>query len=215
MGLTAQQGIGVDRRRAAVRPVGVEWSCVLAAARNGEAWAWEGLYTELAPVVLGYLRGQRAPTPEDLLGEVMLQVVRDLAAFTGTEPQFRSWVFTIAHHRLLDARRYERRRPVDTLSGNDLASCAPAALEVTEDQALESLTTEEIRLLFKVLTADQRTALLLRVVAGMTIGEVAEIMDKRVGAVKQLQRRGIHALREHLHGSPYPFREGWALTEAT
>ncbi|MFT5224232.1 MAG: RNA polymerase sigma factor (sigma-70 family) [Glaciecola sp.] len=215
MGLTAQEGIGADRRRAAVRPVGVEWSSVLAAARRGEAWAWEGLYTELAPVILGYLRGQRAPTPEDLLGEVMLQVVRDLAAFTGTEPQFRSWVFTIAHHRLLDARRYVQRHPVHTLAGNDLAACAPAALEVTEDQALESLTTEEVRLLFKVLTEDQRTALLLRVVAGMTIGEIAEIMDKRTGAVKQLQRRGIHALREHLHGSPYPFREGWALTKAT
>jgi hypothetical protein len=37
----------------------------------------EQLYRELAPAVLGYLRSQRAPDPEDVLGEVFLHVARD------------------------------------------------------------------------------------------------------------------------------------------
>ncbi len=205
----------IDRSRAAQRPAGVGFDEVLAAARSGEAWAWEGLYRELAPVVLGYLRGQRAPNPEDLCGEVFLQVVRDLHSFEGTEGRFRSWVFTIAHHRILDARRYQQRRPVDPTDGDVLAACSPSAPEDPEAEALEHLTIEEIRLLVQVLTEDQRTALLLRVLAGMTIGEIAEVMGKRTGAVKQLQRRGIAALRTQLTSGAYPRREGWALTKAT
>ena len=49
----------------------------------GEDWAWRALYDELAPGLLGYLRARRAAQPEDLLGEVMLQIVRDLPSFGG------------------------------------------------------------------------------------------------------------------------------------
>ena len=46
-----------------------------------------------------------------ILGEVFLQMVRDIGRFEGGEPQFRAWAFTIAHHRLMDDRRYRARRP--------------------------------------------------------------------------------------------------------
>ena len=39
------------------------------------------VYLRLAPAVLGYLRAERAPELEDLLGEVFLQVARDLGRF--------------------------------------------------------------------------------------------------------------------------------------
>ena len=74
----------------------------------GDDWAWRALYDELAPALLGYLRARRADHPEDLLGEVMLQIVRDLPSFGGGFYDFRAWAFTIAHHRLLDERRAQR-----------------------------------------------------------------------------------------------------------
>jgi len=69
------------------------------------------LYRQLAPAVLGYVRSQGAAEPEDLLGEIFLQVVRDIGRFRGDEAALRRWVFTIAHHRLIDARRRSQRRP--------------------------------------------------------------------------------------------------------
>jgi RNA polymerase sigma-70 factor (ECF subfamily) len=45
------------------------------------------------------------------------------------------------------------------------------------------------------LSADQRTVLLLRIVADLTAEEVAQITGKTVGAVRALQRRGLDALR--------------------
>src|SRR5512132_1335523 len=89
------------------------FSSLLEAAREGSEAAWQELYSGLAPMVLGYLRANGAPDPEDVLSEVFLQVARDIARFHGEEPGFRSWVFTIAHHRLIDARRHSARRPVD------------------------------------------------------------------------------------------------------
>ena len=89
------------------------FTSLLESARQGREAAWQELYNGLAPVVLGYLRANGAPDPEAVLSEVFLQVARDITTFDGEERGFRSWVFTIAHHRLIDARRHSARRPVD------------------------------------------------------------------------------------------------------
>jgi DNA-directed RNA polymerase specialized sigma24 family protein len=73
--------------------LGTQFPEVLAAARTGAEWAWISIYRDLSPVVLGYLRARRATEPEDLLGEVFLQVARDLPAFDGSERDFRAWAF--------------------------------------------------------------------------------------------------------------------------
>lgn len=187
------------------------FDAVLTAARTGAEWAWTEIYRDLSPVVLGYLRGQRAPNPEDLVSEIFLQVVRDLDRFSGNEANFRSWLFTIAHHRLIDARRKQQRRPSDATEIDEIDRALPP--DHAESEAVDNLTNEEIRLLFEVLSEDQRAVLLLRVMGGLTIGEIAEIVDKRPNAVKALQRRGINALRAELARHPYPVADGYALTE--
>src|SRR5262245_57193259 len=90
---------------------GGEFDAVLIAAQDGAPWALERVFTTLAPVVTGYLRLQGSAEPEDLTSEVFLAVLRNLHGFQGDEPGFRSWVFTIAHRRLLDERRRQGRRP--------------------------------------------------------------------------------------------------------
>ncbi|MBA2767319.1 MAG: sigma-70 family RNA polymerase sigma factor [Solirubrobacterales bacterium] len=168
---------------------------LLAAARTGAAWAWEELYRELSPGVLGYLRARGAHEPEDVLGEVFLQVVRDLPRFAGDERELRSWVFTIAHHRLLDDARSRRRRPVEPAGaevGADMAG--PSA----DEQALEALTTQRVRQVLARLAGDQQAVLLLRILGDLTVEEVARVLGKHVGAVKALQRRGLAAARKEL-----------------
>ena len=43
------------------------------------------VYRELAPAVLGYMRGQGVPDPEDVAGEVFYQVARDLHRIRGDD----------------------------------------------------------------------------------------------------------------------------------
>ena len=156
--------------------------------------AVERLYADLAPAVAGYLRVQRAAEPEDLTSEVFLGVFRGLASFEGGEPQFRSWVFTIAHRRLQDERRRLARQP--QLASIDPAATVPAG--DVEREALEVLGEQWVIGLCARLSVDQRTVLLLRVVADLTAEEVARITGKSVGAVKALQRRALQSLRRKL-----------------
>lgn len=180
--------------------LGDRYQSVLSAAREGADWAWAEIYEDLSPVVLGYLRGQRSDSPEDVTSEVFLQVVRDLHRFTGDESSFRSWVFTIAHHRLIDARRKAKRRPFDPTPHEDMVRDAP--VEHAEEDVLGGLVAEDLRELLDELTEDQRMVVLLRVVADLSIEEVADTTGKTQGAVKQLQRRGLAALRRRIEGHP-------------
>lgn len=176
--------------------LGASFPQVLAAAQSGGEWAWEILYRDVAPTVLGYLRARGAAEPDDLTGEVFLQVVRDAGSFSGTERDFRAWILSIAHHRLLDDVRYRGRRPLDAVPEEVLHAAAPAG--DVEADALMGLEVERLRRGLEQLSPDQQDVLLLRLFGELTIDQVADIVEKRPGAVKALQRRGLTALRKIL-----------------
>jgi RNA polymerase sigma-70 factor (ECF subfamily) len=168
---------------------------VLAAARTGAEWAWTRIYRELAPSVLGYVRARGAPDPEDLTGEIFLQVVRDLRGFEGNERDFRAWVFVIAHHRLIDDRRRRGRRPAEPTADVPADERpAPGA----DEQALEAIADERVRRVIEQLSPEQRDVLLLRLLGGLTVEEIAKALGKSAGAVKALQRRGLAAIQRAL-----------------
>jgi RNA polymerase sigma factor (sigma-70 family) len=179
---------------------------VLSAARAGADWAWQRIYTDLAGSVIGYLRVHGAEDPEDLAGEVFLQIVRDLPRFAPTtgdaERDFRAWVFTIAHRRLLDAFRARSRRPSVATDPADFAPLPDPSAGPAE-QATASLDRARVLGLLGELPPDQRSVLLLRILGDMTIEEIARAVGKRPGAVKALQRRGL----KRLEGA-YPFAPG-------
>jgi RNA polymerase sigma-70 factor (ECF subfamily) len=142
------------------------------------------------------LAAQGASDPDDLTGEVFLQVVRALPGFAGDEDGLRSWVFTIAHHRLIDDRRKRQRRATDPRPHEEMEGALGHVL--AEDEALARLGGEEVLALLGRLTEEQRTVLALRLVANLTIPEIAEILGRTVNATKALQRRGLNTLREQL-----------------
>jgi RNA polymerase sigma factor (sigma-70 family) len=164
---------------------------VLKAAHRGEPWAFDQVFRALAPVVAAYLRAQGAVEPDDLTSEVFLGVLRSMHRFEGDEAQFRSWLFTIAHRRLLDERRRISRRPTFDPLAEAHETLAP---DDVEDNAAQMLATERVRTLCEQLVPDQRDVLVLRVVAQLSIDQIATALDKTPGAVKALQRRGFRAL---------------------
>lgn len=172
--------------------LGEDFDQILLAARGGAEWAWSLIYGDLSTPVMGYLRARGASDPEDVAGEVFLQVVRDLHSFDGHESDFRTWVFTIAHHRLLDDARYRSRRPVDATSDEDLAHAAPVV--DPQEEALTAVSVSKVKKLIERLPLDQQNVLLLRLFGQLTVTEVAQVLGKKAGAVKALQRRGLAAL---------------------
>jgi RNA polymerase sigma factor (sigma-70 family) len=173
--------------------VGEGFPEILRAAQLGAEWAWRTLYRDLAPAVTGYLRLHGVSEPEDLTGEVFVQIVRGVRGFTGDEKQFRSWVFVIAHHRIADERRSRSRKPSAPAQLQTLVQMAPSGN--AEEEALGRLSIGEIRRVLEALSDDQRDIMLLRIVGGLTLEETAGVVGKRVGSVKALQHRAIATIR--------------------
>ena len=144
------------------------------------------LYRELAPAVLGYLRAQRVVDPEDLLGEIFLQVARDVHRVRGDDADVRRWVFGVARHRVIDQGRRRSRRPVEG-AGPAPEVPAPAAAEPFDPDLVAALAS---------LTEEQREVVVLRFVADLPLEAVARITGRPVGAVKSLQHRGLARLAQ-------------------
>lgn len=172
-----------------------EFDSLLQAAKAGADWAWARIYRDLAGPVTGYLRSRGAKEPEDLTSEVFLRVAHAIQGFTGDAASFRSWIFVIAHRRLIDERRYNGRRPL--MSELDGAERVSPEGDV-ESEAIEHLVTAEIAEVFQALTDSQRDVLALRIIAGLSIEQTAHVMGKRAGAIKALQHRALGALKRAL-----------------
>jgi RNA polymerase sigma factor (sigma-70 family) len=180
-------------------PVPPTLGALVADARAGSPRAFERLYTSLAGQVASYLRWHRASDPDGLTNDVFVQVHRNLATFEGDMLGFRSWLFTIAHHRMIDDRRRANRQPPVQ---RDIATEDELGLGDVEEDALAALAHDKVRDMLTVLSPDQRDVVLLRIVADLSVEEVARMMGKREGAVKALQHRALAALRRHLDAEP-------------
>jgi RNA polymerase sigma-70 factor (ECF subfamily) len=195
---------------------GLPFDDVLAAAQAGAAWAFEVLYRDLSPSVTGYLRLHGAAEPDDLASETFIGVFTGLGGFSGDEAALRGWVFTIAHRRLVDDWRRRSRRPQVADDPGDLAEFCGGDVE---DDALSGLGTETVHRMCAELPDDQRAVLLLRILADLTIEQVAQAMGRSVGATKALQRRGLRTLRTRLENASekvgagaYPYEAPPAMT---
>ncbi len=172
---------------------------VLNAAQANEGWAFSRLHGWLSPAVSAYVRMQGINDPEDVVNEVFLAAFIGLGAFRGTEAQFRSWVFTIAHHRIVDARRVTSRTPrMEDLDAAAEGVAGRAGVASAEDVALSRVELDRVRAVLDRLSPDQRTVLLLRVVADLSVAQVAEAVGKQPSAVRALQYRAILAVRREL-----------------
>jgi RNA polymerase sigma-70 factor (ECF subfamily) len=178
-----------------------DFDAVLCRARAGEAPSFQRLYDDLAPPVAAYLRGRGARDVEDVTSEVFLAVFTGLGRFTGGQSDFRSWVFTIAHRRLVDQWRANGRTP-ESIAWEDKRD--PRSAASAEEDALVQLGEDRVRQLLAGLSEDQRDVLLLRILGDLTVDQVAEALGKRSGAVKALQRRALASLRRALESEGVP-----------
>jgi RNA polymerase sigma-70 factor (ECF subfamily) len=213
--------MGPDARRPATRPsrvppatttnqfhsvIGPTFGETRAAAQLGEHDAIETIYRDVAPLVVGYLRSVGAYDAEDIASDVFISMLRALPSFTGDEQHFRSWLLTIAHRRYADAVRASMRRRDEPVPLEVLADQTLGGTDV-ESEAIDRLRATGVLDALDRLTPDQRSVLMLRILADRSVAEIAVIVDKPETAVKALLRRGTAALNRLVaepHDQPDP-----------
>jgi RNA polymerase sigma factor (sigma-70 family) len=181
----------------------------VAAARRGDRAAMRVIYEALAPAVLGYLRAKGVRDPEAVCGDVFVALLTQLPNVTGGRDGLRRLVFSIAHARMVDDHRARTR--AGTVVGYD-PRFDERSVASAEDVATESLALSRIRSVLRLLPDDQREVIVLRMVADLSIEQVAQVMGRSTGAVKQLQHRGMAALRRHLAESQAQSQAGSQVT---
>lgn len=155
--------------------------------------AFSLVYRTYASQVLGYLVARGVEDPEAAMQEVFLAVLPRLDSVHGGAAGLRTFIFSVAHARMVDDHRRQSRAPVTLPFDADLDQRSAASAEAA---ALDRIAPREVVKLLEVLPADQREVLALRLVAGLSVDQSAEVMGRSAGSVKQLQRRALLKLRE-------------------
>ena len=172
----------------------IEDDAALALACSGDERGFVVLYRAIQPLLLRYLQVRSPQDAEDVASEAWLQVVRDLGSFTGDADAFRGWVFTIARHRAIDAARARTSRPSTPVADPDPGLEAPSA----ESVVFENDATGTALAMVASLPPDQAEMVMLRVVAGLDVAAVAELVGKKPGTVRVAVHRALKTLKSQV-----------------
>jgi RNA polymerase sigma-70 factor (ECF subfamily) len=146
-------------------------------------------YRSFAGPVLGYLKARGVDDPEAVTQDVFLAFFPRINGLSGGLQGAKSLIFSIAHARMVDHyRRLERRPKLTSYDPQEDSRSTPSA----EDHAELNGGAEA---LLAGLSDEHQEVLALRVVADLSIEQVAAIMGKSEGAIKQLQRRALSNLK--------------------
>ena len=166
--------------------LGGDFAAVVGEARRGSDRAMALLYADLQPRLLRFFEARTGDAAEDLAQDTWISVAQQLGSFEGDEQMFRSWFFTIAYRRFVDHCRRASRRP-DTPTARELIEPLSPTVE-----DLDNITGDEaLRTLLASMTSEQAEIVRLRVVAGLSVDEVAAIVGKKPGAVRVVQHRAL------------------------
>ncbi len=172
--------------------IGAAFDALLVAARDGDEAAFTRIFRDVQPALVRYLQVIAPGAADDVASATWLHVVEGLTGFRGGETAFRAWLFTIARHRAVDHARRRARRPTVPLEDSgaaDLLTVPDAA-----DTALARIGVRAALAMVASLPGDQAEIIMLRVVAGLDVGEVARITGKSPGAVRVATHRGLRRL---------------------
>lgn len=168
---------------------------VLAAAQAGAEWAFGVLYDEYNPRLLRYFAARAPRMAEDLAADTWLGAATGLPSFEGDVQRFRSWLFTIAHRRLVDHWRDQSA----TVAESGFAETSAEMDESPEETVIGAVSAQgAARKIASVLSPEQAEVVLLRVVGGLEVDQVAEILGKRPGTIRVLQHRALRKLVEEI-----------------
>jgi RNA polymerase sigma-70 factor (ECF subfamily) len=133
---------------------------------------------------------------EDMASDVFLRAVESLGRIEQRDGPPQAWLFRVAHNLVIDHYRKSARRqsvPIDGVMVLPASSNTAAEVE-------QSLTMETVYAAMESLHPAQQEVVSLRFMGGLSSEETGGIMGRTNGAVRELQRTAIKALRGLLDG---------------
>ena len=171
---------------------------LMLAYRGGDAAAFEALYRKHRGGLFRYfarsVRERRIA--EELYQEVWLRVIEARGRYL-PQAKFSTWLYAIAHHRLIDHVRACGLRSVETTVEELPDPPAPAG-EQPERKAEAREQGAQLIAALEAMPAAQREAFLLHEEAGLSVPEIAQLTGTGEEAAKSRLRYAVAKLREAL-----------------
>jgi RNA polymerase sigma-70 factor (ECF subfamily) len=164
-------------------------------AQQGDQQAFAQLYEEHFDRVYRYVVlkiGDRMEA-EDMTQQVFLSAFQSVSSYKIKGSPFASWLYRIAHNKVVDHLRRKKRQPVqleESMASSFITDGDPQLV------AEQNISAEQLSKATKLLTEAQQEVISLRFAAGLSIAEVAKAMGKSEGAIKALQHSAVLALRK-------------------
>jgi RNA polymerase sigma-70 factor, ECF subfamily len=161
----------------------------VAFAKEGDMSALHFLYVRFADDVCAYVRSivRDQHAAEDITQSVFTKLIKSIHKYERRDVPFAAWIIRVARNMALDHVRASRQIPVEEVRTSD---------EGGEQVGFER--AQSLRDALGRLPADQREVLVLRHVAGLSPGEIAERLGKTEASIHGLHHRGRGALRTAL-----------------
>lgn len=175
---------------------------LMLAYRDGEAAAFEALYARHRARLFRYLLHQcgRREQADELFQEIWMAVIRSRANYE-VAARFTTWLYRIAHNRLIDAFRADGRHAAFEVDpgDDDLADVHPAPAADQPERLFERKALAG-RLLSAVeaLPAAQREAFLLAAEGECSVAEIAAVTGCGFETAKSRLRYAYARLRADL-----------------
>lgn len=166
--------------------------------------AWERFVRLYSPMIYrwGIRNGLGEETSADLLQDVLAKLLVKMREFSYKPGlRFRSWLKTVVVNQARDMHRKQNRRPLQSLSGDDVFSDSNDGADVFAEQEYRAFLVARARDLmqdeFESKTWD---ACWLYVAEGLTSREVSERLEISENAVRVAKCRVLARLRRELDG---------------
>ena len=191
-----------DGRAAA--PAQVDLTLLTRAAIAGDEAATRRLLQHISPYVLRVVRavlGARHGETEDVLQDVLLNFLRALPGFRG-EAAVTTFVSSIAFRRAVETKRRSRDVSRWLSEFQELSQATSAGPSPPSEEALNNLRRELLAQLLSELPKPQAETLVLRLVSGFSIEQIAEATGCPANTVRSRLRLGKDALRNRIDADP-------------
>jgi RNA polymerase sigma-70 factor (ECF subfamily) len=165
---------------------------VLRLIADGDREAFRALVADVGPHALSLaqrITGNRQ-LAEDALQEALVDVWTKAGRFDAARGGVRQWVLTVVHHKAVDAVRRER-----AASRTSSVVPVPEPTDDPEESGLAADRRARVRRALNGLAREQREAIELAYLGGLTYREVAHRLGIPEGTAKSRLRAGLRALR--------------------
>jgi len=182
-------------------PAAATDEALLAHYRDGDEEAFAELYRRHRTGLYRFIHGlcSNAARTDEIFQETWLALIRSDAMPDG-RARFKTWLYQIARHRLIDHWRRDDSAAMETF---DEARYTPldkhdSTPETPETLALRAEQLRHIGAALETLPLPQREVFLLRAHAGMELAEIAALTDTPLEAIKSRYRYALTKLRQRL-----------------